>query len=441
MDFIRAHQPDIMLFLCGMCGILAVMTLLARSLPRKTKHILTAMEIATMMLLVFDRYCYIFEGDASRLGYYMVRISNGTVYLLLLVIPFLVTRYLVDILINEGKLTRVPTPLKIADGLFAVGLVLLVLAPFVGLYYTFDAENHYQRAAGHLLCYVMPFLMVVLQEWSIVRYRKRIKPSLSRALIVCIALPAVASVLQLFTYGALGLSLTDFTAALVVVVFYTFALNYLNEAAERARLRELNYYKQAQKKEAALFEQTTEALANAIDAKDKYTRGHSTRVALYSRQIARTMGLPDQFCEQVYFAALLHDVGKIGVDNGILNKSGKLTEAEFAEIKSHPTLGNQILTSIRQAPFLCEGAHYHHERYDGHGYPEGLAGEAIPEIARIIAVADAYDAMTSVRSYRAPLTKEAVREELRKGAGTQFDPVFAGVMLRLMDERENETGR
>ena len=137
----------------------------------------------------------------------------------------------------------------------------------------------------------------------------------------------------------------------------------------------------------------------------------------------------------------MHDVGKIGVDNGILNKSGKLTEAEFAEIKSHPTLGNQILTSIRQAPFLCEGAHYHHERYDGHGYPEGLAGEAIPEIARIIAVADAYDAMTSVRSYRAPLTKEAVREELRKGAGTQFNPVFAGVMLRLMDERENETGR
>ena len=438
MDFIRAHQLDIMLFMCGMCGILAVMTLLTRSLPRKTKHVLAAMEIVAMMLLFFDRFAYLYRGDVSTLGFYMVRVSNGMVFLLSLLIPFLVTRYLANLYQNEVKPERTPWQLTCADVLFGVGVLLLIVSQFTGLYYTFDAGNNYQRAPAYAICYVVPFLIVVLQEWSIFKYRRRVKRGLANSLIVCLALPTVASILQIFIYG---ISLTNMTVVFTVLVFYTYALNFLSEAAERARKHELEYYKQAQKKEAALFEQTTEALANAIDAKDPYTRGHSTRVALYSRQIARTTGLPEQMCEQVYFAALLHDVGKIGIDNGILNKAGKLTEEEYNEIKKHSTLGDQILSSIKRAPFLCEGAHYHHERYDGRGYPEGLAGEDIPEIARIIAVADAYDAMTSIRSYRAPLTKEAVREELKKGAGTQFDPVFAGVMLRLMDEREPDAGR
>ena len=116
----------------------------------------------------------------------------------------------------------------------------------------------------------------------------------------------------------------------------------------------------------------------------------------------------------------------------IINKAGSLTEDEFAQVKDHPLLGARILSSIRQAPFLGDGARYHHERYDGGGYPDGLSGKEIPETARIIAVADAYDAMTSYRSYREPLKREAVIEELKKGRGTQFDPEFADIMLRII---------
>ena len=129
----------------------------------------------------------------------------------------------------------------------------------------------------------------------------------------------------------------------------------------------------------------------------------------------------------------MHDVGKIGIPNDIINKNGKLTDEEYNQIKMHPVIGKQILSSIKQSPYLSIGANYHHERYDGHGYPEGLKGDDIPEIARIIAVADAYDAMTSKRSYREPIPQETVREEIVKGSEYQFDPNFARLMLHLID--------
>lgn len=195
-----------------------------------------------------------------------------------------------------------------------------------------------------------------------------------------------------------------------------------------------------------MFEQTTEALANAIDAKDRYTNGHSQRVAEYSRKIAREVGKSEEECDRIYYSALLHDVGKIGIPIAILNKPGKLTEEEFAQIKEHPVVGGQILYSIHQFPYLSIAARYHHERYDGKGYPEGLKGEDIPEIARIIAVADAYDAMSSDRSYRLALPQDRVREELVKGNRIQFDPEFAKAMIHLLDldteyqMREKESG-
>ncbi len=182
-----------------------------------------------------------------------------------------------------------------------------------------------------------------------------------------------------------------------------------------------------------LFEQTATALVNAIDAKDEYTRGHSTRVAEYSRKIAEHYGKSPAECDEIYQIALLHDVGKIGIEESIINKNGKLTDEEYEAIKQHPVLGSQILKSINEYPDLIIGARYHHERYDGRGYPDRLKGEDIPEIARIISVADAYDAMTSKRSYRDPIPQQTVREEIVKGAGTQFDPKFAKIMQHLID--------
>ena len=125
------------------------------------------------------------------------------------------------------------------------------------------------------------------------------------------------------------------------------------------------------------------------------------------------------------------------INDAIINKDGKLTDEEFAEIKKHPVIGSHILSTISESPYLKIGANYHHERYDGRGYPENLAGNDIPEMARIIAVADAYDAMTSKRSYRDPLPQQKVRDEIQNGLGKQFDPKYGQIMLDLIDEDSN----
>ena len=196
---------------------------------------------------------------------------------------------------------------------------------------------------------------------------------------------------------------------------------------------EIERLKEEKENSKRLFEETAMALVTAIDAKDEYSHGHSVRVAEYAVRIAREMGKSEEECEQIYYAGLLHDVGKIGIDDSIINKKGKLTPGEYNAIKQHPVLGNQILSSIKDHPYLQTGAHYHHERYDGKGYPEGLKGEEIPGIARIIAVADAYDAMSSNRSYRSAIPQQLVREEIVKGTGTQFDPGMARIMQHLID--------
>lgn len=180
--------------------------------------------------------------------------------------------------------------------------------------------------------------------------------------------------------------------------------------------------------------QMVQALANTIDAKDSYTNGHSTRVAQYSVMLAEKMGYTGEKLEQLQYAAMLHDIGKIGVPREIINKPSKLTDEEYAIIKTHPAIGENILKEVSEIPDIAIGARWHHERYDGKGYPDGLAGEEIPELARIIGVADAYDAMTSKRSYRDVLPQEVVIGELEKGKNTQFDAEIAELMIELIKE-------
>lgn len=179
--------------------------------------------------------------------------------------------------------------------------------------------------------------------------------------------------------------------------------------------------------------EVTKALVGTIDAKDKYTSGHSTRVAEYSRSLALALGKSQEEAENVYYAALLHDIGKIGVPDTIINKTDKLTVEEFEIVKQHPVIGGNILKTIESMPEVSLGARWHHERYDGKGYPDHLRGNDIPEIARIICVADSYDAMTSNRSYRKYLPQAVVRAEIEKGKGSQFDPIIAEKMLAIID--------
>ena len=205
------------------------------------------------------------------------------------------------------------------------------------------------------------------------------------------------------------------------LISFFYFLGYKNEQAYGKRVEELNI-------------EVVGSLAASIDAKDKYTNGHSSRVAEYSKMIAEKAGYSEKAQEDIYMMGLLHDVGKIGIPDDVINKPGKLTDEEFELIKQHSVIGCRILEGIKERPLLAVGARSHHERYDGTGYPDGLAGENIPEEARIIAVADAYDAMTSKRIYRDVMPQEKVRSEVERGRGTQFDPRFADIMLKLIDE-------
>lgn len=183
------------------------------------------------------------------------------------------------------------------------------------------------------------------------------------------------------------------------------------------------------------------ALAYTIDAKDRYTSGHSQRVADYALAIAKRMGKTEEEQKIIYYAGLLHDIGKIRVPEELINKPGGLTEDEFNQIRVHPVSGYHILKDIHEDIRIAYGAKYHHERYDGKGYPNALEGENIPEIARIIGVADSYDAMASNRRYRDALPQEVIRSEFEKGRGTQFDKEIADIMIQMIDEDKDYTMR
>ena len=322
---------------------------------------------------------------------------------------------------SKGNYSEPPKRLVAARIVLIVGMILVIISQFTGLYYTFDESNTYQRAPGFIVCYMVPIVTLFLQLSVFITNRKDIRSTALFPLLIFIAFPLIASFVQVFTYGV---SLINLTLPLVAVLLYLFALDDLNAEAERARRLEIEYLKAEELEMRMMFEQTAIALSSAIDAKDTYTKGHSTRVANYARRIAELAGKDEEFCEEVYYAGLLHDVGKIGIPDAIINKNGRLTDEEFEIIKTHPEVGGRILESITQSPFLRIGSRHHHERYDERGYPDRLAGDRIPELARIIAVADAYDAMTSNRSYRSVMPQKKVREQIERGFGTQFDPKF-----------------
>lgn len=206
----------------------------------------------------------------------------------------------------------------------------------------------------------------------------------------------------------------------------------------RNMLKKLQWYiarlQESNEKIEHINETVIKTLARTIDAKDRYTNGHSQRVAKYSVELGKRMGKSEEELKELYYAGMLHDVGKIHIPDAIINKPSKLTDDEFEYIKLHPVSGYHILKDMKENPSISQGAKWHHERYDGRGYPNGLSGDTIPEVARIIGVADAYDAMTSNRSYRKLMPQEKVRGEIEKGRGTQFDPDIADIMLEMIDD-------
>lgn len=225
------------------------------------------------------------------------------------------------------------------------------------------------------------------------------------------------SVHDLWIYQMLNLLTIIWAAALLSVI-----------------IMQINYkkYQKQQRNDARIIKQSMDMYIRFIDAKDSYTRGHSSRVAAYATEIARRMKLPQSEIDKLYYITLMHDCGKIGVPDAVLKKPGKLTDIEYEQIKMHTTLGDEILQNFTAIEGIREGAHFHHERYDGKGYPTGLKGEDIPLFARIICVADSYDAMSSDRCYRKQLDQDTIISEIRNNKGKQFDPEFAEIMIGMI---------
>lgn len=430
MEFLRLHQLNMMIGLSSISGILAFFVCITKTLSKERRHALFLVEFLTMFLLFFDRFAYLYRGDVSPVGFYMVRISNFMVYFLTLATVIAFNMYLADLLKTEAKEGKLPKRVIFCNLIAGMGEVMVIVSQFTGLYYTFDKTNHYVRGSAFLISYIFPLLTLMIQLSLAVQYYKRINKKLGVSLLVFTIGPLVASVLQIFLYG---LSLTNLAIAGVGVVLYIFALEDMGETAEKARKRELAYWQEGQQKLQKLFDQTATTFVNAMDARDAYTQGHSLRVAKYSEQIARLSGKTEEECRKVYYTALLHDIGKMGLPDSLLRKEGELTLEESEQLKQKALIGEQILSEISEVPYLSIGAHYHQERYDGSGYPERRMGEDIPEMARIVAVADAYDAMMSKTGYRDALPKQVVREELMKESGSGLDPKFVGVMLQMLD--------
>jgi len=322
---------------------------------------------------------------------------------------------------------------KIQEERFHLGYLIIEIAGIVNFVVTFILNIMGIRGLSEM--FLGTFLIVMLPiTWGILTLvLDSISKKIKKYILVAIGLLlfALGTVAQMFLYltsesGIVGadVMILGILCMLFFSIIYSmkrFGVLYndgqiAQETAENLKVASLT------------------TLAKTVDAKDKYTKGHSDRVANYSKEIARRMGLDKSQQKNVYYVGLLHDVGKIGIPDAIINKQGKLTDDEYNIIKTHPGLGADILDEIKVIPDIEKGARWHHERFDGKGYPDGLKGEDIPLVARIIGVADAYDAMTSNRSYRKEMSQAIVRNEIEKNKGKQFDPLVATIMLKMIDE-------
>lgn len=420
-------QQYLAAFLIGICVILMIFLTITDSLSEKRKRLLFAMAFASMMLVISEQLARAFDGHANVLGIVTARTSKFLNYGLNLLIVYIFAQYLKDMLVTEGNIKKIPKSIKITEYILAVGGVFIVISQFTGLYYTYDAANVYRRSTFYGVSYLFTTVTITILAINIIRYKKAIRKKLFVPFLLFTIMPIVMSFAHFLVRGK-G-SLIGATIVAMAVLLYCFSILDGNEVLRTAHQKKMDDLNQ-------MIKETSSALAEAIDAKDAYTSGHSKRVAEYSAKIAKAYGKDEAYCQEIYQIGLLHDVGKIGVPNAIINKTSKLTDEEYEIIKTHTTKGKEILSKISLSPNLPIGANYHHERYDGKGYPEGLKGEEIPEIARIIAVADTYDAMNSKRSYRDGLPKEKIKDELIRGMGTQFDTRFAAIMVNLIEQGE-----
>ena len=363
-------------------------------------------------------------------------------------------------MLGESKFRQLLVPN--ASSLSALCFVCIMLCPIPILFYINNIqESRYQKFYRILVYLAFADFVVcsVLEYFGIADYIETLPVG---HIIIAITFAAVLStiisdirhkndsknrlVFIELLIAALAVGIESVSSYLIVSLSGLFigigmiALLFINvlRTARQVRNIEINRQKDELNRRNQQMEkmslQTMQTLCTTIEAKDEYTRGHSHRVAEYAGLIARELGWSSEEIVNLNHAAHLHDIGKIGIPDTILNKPTRLTAEEYAVIKEHPIIGSEILKNITIIKNAAQVAHYHHERYDGTGYPDGLSGEDIPIQARIVAIADSYDVMSSKRIYRNALPENVIIDEIRKGRGTQFDPHIADIFLKLLTE-------
>ena len=287
---------------------------------------------------------------------------------------------------------------------------------------------------------------VVMNDWSSGLFVEAKESSQRYEIDSCVLVPVATSSMRLGWLMALNkdtfgssqnprLTGPEYATYLSETEFGTFEASLMNATAVilAAHGRNCSLFREKE----LLLKGVIRSMINAIDAKDSYTCGHSDRVAEFARMIAKELQLPPEQCEQIHMTGLLHDVGKIGVPDSVLKKPGQLTDAEFEQIKQHPVIGHEILKHLKNLSYVLPGVLHHHESVDGSGYPHGLKGDDIPLIARILAVADSYDAMTSNRPYRRGMATARAEQIIRDGAGKQWDSECVEAFFRTIESVRN----
>ncbi len=430
-EWIKAEQLNIMMLLCGACVVLVILLLVTRFMTKRRKAILIMMELMASLLLWFDRSAYFYAGSARIEAYAMVRLSNFMVFFLTSGIVFGFNLFLMDWLLTEGKMKRVPVRMRVVSYSAILGMILAVVAAFTGLYYTFDNHNLYHRGPGFLIAYIIPVVCPLIMFSVVQQYRKVFGKLIYTSVLLYIFVPLGCGIIQIFAYGV---SITNMAMVVVSIALYVFSYLDINNSVQHAHEIELEHMQGERKRMQRVFVQTANAFVSAVEQKDDISKGNAARVAEYAVRIAKLLGKNEDECNKIYYAALLYDVGMIGIPDSVIKKEDKPDEADRELLKQKPVIGKEILSRITEFPYLSIAAASSHERYNGTGYPAGLSGEEIPEIARIIAVADAYVTMTSPKHYRPARPVFEARDAMVRGEGVEFDPTFAELMVKIIDE-------
>lgn len=311
---------------------------------------------------------------------------------------------------------------------------IILYEAFFILLFTYAVYAGPNDGAGMLWIYLMPILIISIFG---------VKPALiidiwfSLLFLILAVSPKLRSLLQ-YTYpegrflNCLFMFLSDIIISFIIMTGNMESLAYQNDYANRLK----DALEEEREKVNGISKQTILAINKAVEAKDTYTGNHSKRVAEISCKVAAKLGWEESELKRLYDTALLHDIGKIGINCDILTKNGSLTDEEHASIRKHPVIGGEILKEVDFIPGISDIVRHHHEFWDGSGYPDGLAGTDIPLDSRIIAVADSFDAMLHGRSYRSKMTISQIREDLMAKSGTRYDPEIVSIVLELCNSGE-----